>query len=83
MLADTFGATVFLITGTERIVRHQFELSCTITVHVPGIVVTVELLLPNITLGVGNPTNDGGRNVYEQVAGGVCVEIGLMMEIVV
>ena len=27
MLAETFGATVFWITGTESMVRHQFELS--------------------------------------------------------
>jgi hypothetical protein len=71
MLALTFGATVFCNTGTEMVVRHQFELSCTITVQVPGIVVTVEVLPPRITLGVTTPVKLGARKVYEQVAGGV------------
>ena len=71
MLADTFGAMVFCKIGTEMVVRQKLELSCTMTVHVPGTCVTVELFPPNITLGVTTPVNDGARNVYEQVAGGV------------
>lgn len=83
MAADTFGATVFWIIGMVSSVLHQLLLSSTITVQVPGMVVTVDVLPPRITLGVTAPVKVGGRNVYEQVAGGVCVEIGLMMLMVV
>lgn len=43
----------------------------------------VEVMAPSTTLGVTAPVNVGGRNVNEHVAGGVCVDMGLMMEIVV
>jgi hypothetical protein len=46
-------------------------------------VVTVELIPPRITLGVTAPVKLGARKVNEQVAGGVWVEIGLMMLMVV
>ena len=83
ILALTFGAMVFCRTGTERTVLHQLELSCTITVHVPGTVVTVEVFPPRMILGVTTPVKLGAKKVYEQVAGGVCVDTGLMILIVV
>jgi hypothetical protein len=82
-VADTFGATVFWMIGMVSSVLHQLLLSSTITVHVPGTVTAVDVLAPRITLGVTTPVKVGARKVYEQVAGGVCVEIGLMMLIVV
>ena len=63
MLAETSGATVFWIIGTERIVLQKLLLSSTITVHVPGMVVTVDVLPPRITLGVTAPVKVGGRKV--------------------
>ena len=62
-LAITFGAIVFCSNGTEIIVLHQLELSCTITVQVPGIVVTVEVFPPNMILGVTTPVKLGARKV--------------------
>ena len=52
-------------------------------VHVPGIWVTVDVLPPKIILGVTTPAKPGGRKVKLQVAGGVCVETGLIIERVV
>lgn len=69
--ALTFGATVFCKIGTEIVVRQKLELSCTMTVHVPGIVVTVELFTPRIMLGVTTPVKVGGKKVKLQIAGGV------------
>ena len=69
--------------GTAISVRHQLLLSCTITVQVPGKVVAVELFDPRMILGVTTPEKPGGRKVKLHVAGGVWVEIGFTMLIVV
>ena len=63
MVADTFGATVFCIMGTANWVLQKLLLSCTITVHVPGMVVVVDVLPPSIMLGVTTPVNEGARKV--------------------
>lgn len=83
MLALTFGAMVFCKIGTEMVVLQKLELSCTITVQVPGRVVTVELLPPSIILGVTTPVKVGGRKVKLQVAGGVWVDWAFTIEMVV
>lgn len=59
------------------------ELSCTTIVQVPGKAVVVELFELRTMLGVTTPANPGGKNVKLQVAGGVCVDTGLIMESVV
>jgi hypothetical protein len=41
----------------------KFELSCTIAVHVPGILNTVDVLAPKITLGETTPVKLGARKV--------------------
>lgn len=82
MIADTFGAVVFCRIGMDMIVRHQLELSCTITVQVPGIWVTVELLKLSTVLAVGSDP-PGAIKEKLQVAGGVWVLCALMIEMVV
>ena len=62
------------------VVLQKLELSCTITVHVPGVQMVVEVFEPNTTVGEITPVKDGAKKVKLHTPGkGVCVETGLMM----
>ena len=69
VVTATFGATVFCIIGTDNIVLQLLLLSFTITVHVPGNVVIVDVFpLYGPTAKV--PPKPGGRKVKLQVEAG-------------